>query len=142
MARRDSNWVRLFDSIYVADTNGARIRLVRGQAAPAAPVSFDTLKAWLPGAMRGTDVQRKSVALTVAGLNVVSESIDGNATIADPVLHDWPQVRALLGRASIALGTGDANAAAYLGLIDKLNSNNATITPVKPAACPKSAVGR
>ena len=130
MSRQDSNWTRLFDSIYVADAQGGRIRGLRG------PAGYDTLRIWLPVAMQGTEVQRGSAALAVAGLNVVSESIDGNATIADPVLHDWPQVRALLGRASVSLGTGDPRAAEYLAVVGQLNENRATITPVKPASCP------
>jgi hypothetical protein len=73
----------------------------------------------------------------VAGLNVVSGSVDGNATIADPVRNDWPQVRALLGRASVALGAGDAGVAAYAALVEKLNANAAAITPARPASCPK-----
>ena len=136
MAKLDTNWTRLFDSIYVATATGARVRLFGGTK------GWDTLSAWIPGAMQGTDVQRRSVALAVAGLNVVSESIDGNATVADPVFHDWLQIRALLGRASIALGRGDSNAADYLALVDKLNDNAATITPTKPSSCPGTATSK
>jgi hypothetical protein len=131
MAARDSNWTRLFDSIYVADARGGRILLRRG------PAGFDTLRAWLPSALEGTPVQRRSAALVVAGLNVVSESVDGNATIADPVRNDWPQIRALLGRASVALAAGDAGAAAYATLVEQLNANAANITPARPASCPR-----
>jgi hypothetical protein len=129
MATLDSNWTRLFDSIDVVDASGARLRTARGRA------GYDSLRAWLPGAMRGTPVQRESAALVVAGFNVVSETIDGNATIEDPVDHDWPQVRGLLGRASVALATGDAGVPQYIALVRALNANTATITPVSPATC-------
>ncbi len=131
MARRDSNWTRLFDSIYVADGQGARIRVARG------PAGFDTLRAWLPGAIHGTEMQRRSAVFAVAGLNVVSDAVDGSATIADPILHDWPQVRALLGRGSVALGAGDARAATYAAIAEDLIANTATITPARPSGCPK-----
>jgi len=130
MAVQDSNWTRLFDSIYVADGKGGRITLRRG------PAGFDTLRVWLPSAREGTPAERRSAALVVAGLNVVSGSVDGNATIADPVRNDWPQVRALLGRASVALGAGDAGVAAYATLVEKLNANAVTITPARPVSCP------
>lgn len=131
MSSRDSNWTRLFDSIYVADAKGGRIRIPRG------PAGFDSLRVWLPAAIQGSEMQRRSAEFTVAALNVVSESIDGNATIADPVRHDWPQVRALLGRASVALGAGDLMAGQYAIVAAKLNANAATITPAKPSGCPK-----
>ena len=130
VAKLDTNWTRLFDSIYVATATGARVWLLRGTG------GFDTLRTWLPGAMQGNELQRRSVPLAVAALNVVSEAIDGNATIADPVLRDWPQIRALLGRASVALGTGNAAAGVYLVAVDKLNANGATITPARPSSCP------
>jgi hypothetical protein len=131
MATVDSNWTRLFDSIYVADARGGRIMLRRG------PAGYDTLRAWLPSASEGTLMQRNSAALVVAGLNVVSGSVDGNATIADPVKNDWPQIRALLGRGSVALGAADAAVAAYVAVVEKLNANAAMISPAKPAGCPK-----
>jgi hypothetical protein len=131
MAARDSNWTRLFDSIYVSDGRGGRILLRRG------PAGFDTLRAWLPSALEGTPIQRRSAAFVVAGLNVVSESVDGNATIADPLRNDWPQIRAILGRASVALAAGDAGAAVYATLVEQLNANAANITPARPASCPR-----
>lgn len=137
MAARDSNWTRLFDSIDVADRQGGRIRIPRG------PAGFDTLRAWLPRAMLGNQVQRRSAVFAVAGLNVVSSSVDGDATIADPVLHDWPQIRALLGRGSVALAASDTTDAArqvvsqYSALVEQLNGNAATITPSRPSGCPK-----
>jgi hypothetical protein len=131
MAKLDVNWTRLFDSIYVASPTGSRIVTPRG------PAAYDTLRAWLPGALQGTDPQRRSAAFVVAALNVVSESIDGNATIADPFRHDWPQTRALLGRGSVALGAGDPAARLYADVAALLNSNAATITPAHPSGCPK-----
>ncbi len=43
MGKLDSNWTRLFDSIYVAAPSGARVRLLRGTP------GFDTLRTWVPG---------------------------------------------------------------------------------------------
>ena len=82
-------------------------------------------------------MQRRSAVFAVAGLNVVSDAVDGSATIADPILHDWPQVRALLGRGSVALGAGDARAATYAAIAEDLIANTATITPARPSGCPK-----
>ncbi len=129
MAKLDSNWTRLFDSIDVVDSAGARLRTPRG------PAGYDALRAWLPGALTGTPMQRQSAALVVAGLNVVSETIDGNATIQDPVERDWPQVRGILGRASVALATGDTSVPQYIALVRALNANTALITPVDPGGC-------
>ncbi len=131
MAKLDVTWTRLFDSIYVASATGSRI------ATPRGPAAYDTLRAWLPGALQGTEPQRRSATFVVAALNVVSESIDGNATIADPLRHDWPQTRALLGRGSVALGAGDPSARLYADVAALLNSNAATITPAHPSGCPK-----
>ncbi|MGH7594406.1 MAG: hypothetical protein ACRELE_11235, partial [Gemmatimonadales bacterium] len=131
MAKRDSNWTRLFDSMLVADARGSRIRLTRGEP------GFATLRAWLPAAMRGNEMQRRAAVLVVAGLNVVSEAVDGDATIADPVQHDWPQIRALLGRGSVALARGNPDADRYTAVIEMLNANAATITPARPAGCGK-----
>jgi hypothetical protein len=137
MSMRDSNWTRLFDSIDVADGQGRRIRIPRG------PAGYDTLRTWLPGAMRGTEVQRRSAVFAVAGLNVVSGATDGSATIADPVVGDWPQIRALLGRGSVALAAADTTAVAqhivvqYVTLVEQLNGNAATITPFRSTGCPK-----
>lgn len=131
MAAQDSNWTRLFDSIDVVGSAGQRVSLHRG------PAGYDTLRAWLPRAVRGTPAEQLSASFAVAGLNVVSGSVDGNATIADPVRHDWPQIRALLGRASVALAAGTPDAATYGALVARLNANAATITPARPSSCPR-----
>jgi hypothetical protein len=133
MAKRDSNWTRLFDSIYVSDPAGGRVRVPRG------PAGYDTLRAWLPGAIAGSLSQRQSAAIAVAGLNVVSGFIDGDATIEDPVHHDWPEVHALLGRASVALATNDPAVDQYAALIDRLVHNAASITPTRSSGCTLAA---
>ena len=129
MAHLDSNWTRLFDSILVLDARGGRIRLPRG------PAGFDTLRAWLPAALNGSEAQRRSAVFAVAGLNIVSGALDGSATIADPVRRDWPELRALLGRGSVALGASEPSANDYATLVDRLNSNSVDITPRNPASC-------
>ena len=131
MAKLDVNWPRLFDSINVADAKGTRIAMPRGRAI------YDSLRTWLPAALRDTEAQRQSAAFVVAGLNVVSESVDGNATLADPVVHDWPQLRGLLGRGSVALGAGEASASQYAAIAERVIANTAMITPAKVSGCPK-----
>jgi hypothetical protein len=52
---------------------------------------------------------------------------DGDATMNDPVVGDWPTIRALMARVN--------GSAAYADLPGRLNSNNLEITPLNSSAC-------
>ena len=87
--------------------------------------AYDQFKKWL---------SKSAVSSQLAALllNVAFGSLDGNATIADPVAGDWPTVTALIARVG-ALQPADAER--YRSLIEKLNKNTAPVTPPTPAAC-------
>lgn len=82
-------------------------------------------RAWLhkpPSSLQG--------ALALVGLNSECGTLDGSATVVDPVSHDWVSIRALVKRV-----TDSKQPDAYKSLLDQLNHNRATVTPSNPAAC-------
>lgn len=87
--------------------------------------AYDQFKKWL-----GTPGVAAQLAATV--LNVAFGSQDGDATVKDPVVGDWPSVRALIARVS---GLSGAQAGPYLDVLEKLNTNKAMVTPSKPERC-------
>jgi hypothetical protein len=87
--------------------------------------AYDQLKKWL-------SKDSVSTELAAAALNVALGGQDGKVTVHDSIKGDWPSVAALIARVS-ALNGNDA--AAYKGLLEKLNRNGIEVTPASPAGC-------
>jgi hypothetical protein len=87
--------------------------------------TYDQFKKWL-----GTPGVATQLAATM--LNVAFGSQDGDATVHDPVLGDWPSIRVLIARVN---GLGGAAALPYLDVLLKLNGNKLLVTPSKAAGC-------
>ena len=63
-------------------------------------------------------------------------TLDGKASVQDPVVKDWVTIHSLIKRVSDAwLARNKGALDAYKPLLDQLNNNTATITPSDAAAC-------
>jgi len=82
--------------------------------------TYDRFRKWLATAGAAAEL-----AATV--LNVAFGSQDGDATVHDPVVGDWPSIRALIGRAD--------GSPAYVDLLRRLNGNKLLATPSNASAC-------
>ena len=68
--------------------------------------------------------------VAAATLNIAAGTQDGNATVHDPVENEWTPVKTLLARAA-----APNSPAAYLDVVQKLNTNKLMVTPSNPSAC-------
>jgi hypothetical protein len=117
----DPAWQTLLSStLNLASVDGSRFT-VSGTPSQA----YGQFKKWLGKASVSTE-------LATAALNVAFGSQDGNATVQDTIAGDWPSVNILIARVSALNGSA---AAAYKGLLEKLNGNQLTVTPSSPAGC-------
>ena len=87
--------------------------------------AFDQFKKWLSK----STVQTQLAALA---LNIAYGSEDGNATVPDPVVHDWLTLNGLVTRIAALQGSA---ADAYRSLLEELNANAQPVTPSSPGAC-------
>ena len=83
-------------------------------------VNYESLKKWLRAAGGAAE-------LASAALNVAFGHQDGDATVHDPAVGDWPSIRTLIARAR--------NSPAYFELLRKLNAGQLAVTPSLPSAC-------
>jgi hypothetical protein len=82
--------------------------------------TYDQFRKWLATAGAAAEL-----AATV--LNVAFGSQDGDVTVHDPVVGDWPSIRALIARAD--------GSPAYVDLLRRLNGNKLLATPSNASAC-------
>jgi hypothetical protein len=87
--------------------------------------AYDDFKKWLSKPANQGE-------LAALALNIAYGSEDGQATVQDPVSHDWPTLNALVTRIA-SLPTPAAGS--YRGLLEKLNGNKELVTPSDPKAC-------
>jgi hypothetical protein len=138
----DAAWRTLVGStLYLVNADGSRFA-VSGAFSEA----YSRFQAWLRNAAASNMSYMASVQLMSAALSVAFGSQDGDATIHDPIAGDWPTINTLIKRVSAfiaahpntsAPSSDRSNAEAYKTLLDKLNSNAATVTPPTPARCPR-----
>jgi hypothetical protein len=113
LTAHDPAWSQLLNSTLHLSLSGKSVQ------------SYDDFKKWLSKA----GVQAELAALA---LNIAYGGEDGQATVQDPVVHDWPTLSMLVTR--IAALTGPV-ADPYKSLLEKLNGNKEPITPSDPKAC-------
>jgi len=116
-------WKKLINVLYLTNADGTRF----------IPKKYVQLRTWLhkpPSPLLA--------AQALAGLNAECGALDRDATVLDPVAHDWVSIHALIKRVTDAY-TAKKTAAldAYKTLLDQLNNNTATITPTNPSNCGK-----
>jgi hypothetical protein len=87
--------------------------------------AYGQFKTWL-------DTPGVAPQLAATVLNVAFGSQDGNATVHDPVVGDWPAIRVLIARVS---GAARDAGVAYQDVLEKLNGNREPVTPSNPAGC-------
>ncbi len=113
-------WKKLVNNmLYLVNADGTRF----------IPKKYIQFQAWLrkpPSPLLG--------AQALAGLNAECGTLDGNATVLDPVANDWVSVHTLIKRVSDAF-VARKPTEAYKTLLDRLNNNTATITPSNPSKC-------
>ena len=117
--RHYGEWKKLINNLlYLTNTDGTRF----------IPKKYAQFRIWLhkpPSALLA--------AQAVAGLNAEAGSMDGKASVQDPVVKDWVSIHNLIKRVSDAYMVKKADP--YKPLLDQLNNNTATITPSSPAQC-------
>lgn len=127
----DSEWRTLINStLHLVNADGSRFTVsARG---------YDDLRKWLRKTSARNMSYMLSAQLASIALEVAFGSQDGEATIHDPVVGDWPSINMLIQRVSalIAAHPDRKNMETYKTLIEKLNNNTAMITPSTPAKCP------
>jgi hypothetical protein len=117
----DAAWRTLLTStLNLTNADGSRFT-VSGKPSQA----YDQLKKWLGKASVSTQ-------LAAAALNVKFGTQDGSVRVHDAIAGDWPSVNALIARVSALSGNA---AAAYRGLIEKLNGDAVAVTPASAAGC-------
>jgi hypothetical protein len=115
-------WKKLINgSLYLTTGDGARF----------IPKKYAQFRTWLH--KPPSPVQ---AAQAVAGLNAEAGTMDGKASVHDPVVGDWVSIHNLIKRVSDAfLARNQSALGAYKTVLDDLNGNKATITPSDAGKC-------
>jgi hypothetical protein len=138
----DAAWQTLVGStLYLVNADGSRFA-----ASGASSEAYGRFQVWLRSATATNMSYMASVQLVSAALGVAFGNQDGNATVHDPIVGDWPTINTLIQRVGALIAAHPntsapsstrSDAEAYKTLLDKLNSNAATVTPSTPARCPR-----
>jgi hypothetical protein len=129
--RPPANW-RLFlnDGLFLVNADGSRLEL-----ADSFNVAYTQFGVWLGGASADNAAHATSAQLAVTALNYAYGTQAANVTVHDPVVEDWPTIRALTLRVSGLIETKSDALVTYAELLGKLNDNAAQITPLTPSSC-------